>query len=61
MMTCAVATTTPVANLADVADQLIKDRISGMPVVGKDGNVTGSKNIDDSFYRYRHRSHKLSN
>jgi CBS domain-containing protein len=41
IMTRAVETTMPMAHLADVADRLIEKRISGMPVVGKEGKVVG--------------------
>lgn len=41
MMTRSVVTTTPQVHLADLADQMIKDRISGLPVIGKEGKMIG--------------------
>ena len=41
LMTKKVSTTSPGANLAEVADLMIKERISGMPVLGREGKMIG--------------------
>ena len=47
MMTKTVVTTTPQAHLADLADEIIKHRISGMPVVDSKGKLCGVVTMTD--------------
>ena len=49
IMTRTVITTTPTTPLADTAIQMIKHRISGMPVIGKKGNIVGIVTTTDLF------------
>jgi CBS domain-containing protein len=49
IMTTDVITTTEDATLADVAEAMIKARISGMPVIDKKGNVEGIISATDLF------------
>ncbi len=41
IMTKSVITTKPDADLSELANQVIKDRISGVPVIGKNGKIIG--------------------
>ena len=49
IMTKNVITTTPFAHLSDLANQLIKARVSGLPVVDKKGKVVGIVTTTDLF------------
>ena len=49
IMSKSVLTTTPFARLSEVATQMIQHRISGMPVIAKDGSVSGVVTASDLF------------
>ncbi|MFH1996987.1 MAG: CBS domain-containing protein [Candidatus Omnitrophota bacterium] len=49
IMTKHVITTTEDASLADIAELMMKMRISGMPVVAKNGSIRGVVTLEDLF------------
>ncbi|MBU0571824.1 MAG: CBS domain-containing protein [Candidatus Omnitrophica bacterium] len=49
IMTKDVIVTAPETHLADIAELMIKKRISGLPVVDKEGDVAGTITANDLF------------